>query len=36
MTAWCLNKAKEAMKNYDQPSALNYLAMAELWLSRKL
>lgn len=28
---WCLRKAKEALINYDQPTALDYLALARVW-----
>lgn len=36
LSQWCLNKAKEALKDYDQPSALDYIKMAELWLGRDM
>ncbi|APD19627.1 hypothetical protein HOR40_gp14 [Pectobacterium phage PP74] len=31
---WCIKKAEEAMRDYNQPAALDYMEMAKLWLSR--
>lgn len=29
---WCLAKAEEALKDFDQPTAVNYVRMARMWL----
>ncbi len=28
---WCLDKAEEAIKNYDADATLNYIKMAKMW-----
>lgn len=33
---WCLEQARLAMLNYDQPAALNYIEMAGVWNRRDL